>query len=436
MSDQDSVMRTYRFVIDEHDKPIYRTLLDLTRVSKDLYNQSLFFIRKKLDKTGKFISKYDLIKEISVLQNLDGEINYRKLPSQSSQQTIFICHGAVSSYFKALKAWKKDPSKFKARPEFPKFLKKDGHQVLCLTNQVCSIHENVITFGKRALGEEDKISIPEKEFYKYEKFWMNNNAKTMREKKLFQQIRVVPQSRGDFFNIEICYNKDKELVPLLSNRAIAVDIGVNNLMTVVSNFGDPPFIINGKPLKSINQFFNKKKAEMSSALNKRGLMTSKRIRKLFRKRNAKVSDYMHKASRHLIGYCLKNRISKIVVGYNPEWKVGVQIGKVNNQNFVMIPFHSLISKIEYKAEDHGIEVVKIEEGYTSKCSALDLEPIKKHERYKGRRLSRGVFKASNGQIINADVNGSLNILRKVVGDSFVNKSDNLLGVPDNITMDY
>jgi len=434
VSDQDSVIRTYRFVIDEHDKPIYRTLLDLTRVSKDLYNQSLFFLRKRLDETGKFMSKYDLSKEIATLENLEGEINYKKLPSQSSQQTIFICHGAVSSYFRALKVWKKDPSKFKARPEFPKFLKKDSHQVLCLTNQVCSIHENVITFGKRALGAEVRISIPEKEFDKYQKFWMNNNARRMRDKKLFNQIRVVPQANADYFNIEICYNRDKELVQLNSDRAIAVDIGVNNLMTVVSNFDDIPFIINGKPLKSINQFFNKKKAEMSSALNKRGLMTSKRIRKLFRKRNAKVSDYMHKASRHLIEYCLESKISKIVIGYNAEWKVGVQIGKINNQNFVMIPFHSLISKIEYKAELHGIEVVRITEGYTSKCSALDLEPIKKHEKYVGRRLHRGLFKASNGQVINADVNGSLNILRKAIGDSFVHEGANLIKNPIKITM--
>jgi len=434
MSDNGNLMRTYRFVIDEHDKPIYKQLLNLTRISKDLYNQSLFVLRKDLDETKKFISKFDLMKKMSTVPNLDNEINYRKLPAQASQQTIMLCHGAVSSYFKALKAWKKDPSKFKAQPRFPSFVKKDGHQVLTLTNQTASMKENVITFGKRVFGDEIKISIPEKEYEKYKNLWIDSEERLARNRKLFQQIRVVPQQGGDYFNIEICYYRAKETVVLNSDNAIAVDIGVNNLMTVVSNFDDIPFIINGKPLKSINQYFNKKKAEMSSDLNKKGLFTSKRLRKLFRKRNAKVSDYMHKASKYLIDYCIINQVSKIVVGYNPEWKVGVQIGKVNNQNFVMIPFHSLISKIEYKAETYGMEVIKIGESYTSKCSALDLEPVKKHEKYKGRRVHRGLFKASDGQVINADVNGSINILRKEIGDDFVSEAINLQENPVKFTM--
>ena len=215
---------------------------------------------------------------------------------------------------------------------------------------------------------------------------------------MFQQIRIVPQQGSDYFNIEICYYRPKEDSVLDPGKAIAVDIGVNNLMTVVSNFDDIPFIINGRPVKSINQYFNKKKAEMSSDLNKNGLFTSKRLRKLFRKRNAKMHDYMHKASKHLIDYCLLNQVSKVIIGYNPEWKVGVQIGKVNNQNFVMIPFHSLISKIEYTAELHGIEGEKVRETYTSKCSSLDLEPIQKQEKYMGRRVHRGLFNLLMAQL--------------------------------------
>jgi len=432
--EENQVTRSYRFIIDNNDKPIFKQLLGVTKVSKDIYNQALYQMKQSMNE-DKFLSKFDLAQLLRHTTNLEGDLNYLKLPAQSSQQTVYMAHQTVTSFFAAIKAWKKDPSKFREKPGFPNFLKKDGHQVMTVTCQTAKMEENTITFRAQGWDHPLKISIPEKEFLKYKKFLMNEGENLLaNQKNRFKQIRIVPKYNGDYFAIEIVYKRDVEEHDLDEDKSIAVDIGVNNLMTVTSNFDSLPFIINGRPVKSINQYFNKKKATITSELNLNGHWTSKKLRKLHRKRNAKVDDYLHKASRHLIQYCLDNKISKIFIGYNEQWKNGVEIGKVNNQNFVMIPFHALIGKIEYKAELVGITVEKIKESHTSKCSALDLEPIEHHETYLGRRINRGLFEASDGRRINADVNGSLNILRRAVGDEFMSSIENILKNPTKITM--
>lgn len=179
-----------------------------------------------------------------------------------------------------------------------------------------------------------------------------------------------------------------------------------------------PLLINGRPLKSYNWFWNKNKARLQSELKEKFL--SKRITKLTFDRNNKVNDYLHKASRLLINKALENEVTSIVIGYNQGWKNEINIGKKNNQNFVNIPYEKLIDFIHYKAEENGIRVIMVKEEYTSKCSSLDKEEIRKHETYIGNRVKRGLFKTSNRLEINADVNGSLNILRKVIGDDFIN----------------
>ena len=175
-----------------------------------------------------------------------------------------------------------------------------------------------------------------------------------------------------------------------------------------------PILINGKPLKSINQYYNKKLANLKSKLRNEK-KTSKRIKSLTNKRNNKVNDYLHKTSRLITNYLVSNNINTLVVGKNKEWKQDVNIGKKNNQNFVQIPHSRLIDMLLYKCKLRGINVIITEESYTSKCSFLDDEGIKKHKVYKGNRIKRGLFKSSEGVLINADVNGSLNILKKVVG---------------------
>ena len=197
---------------------------------------------------------------------------------------------------------------------------------------------------------------------------------------------------------------------------LGIDIGLDNLASCVSNTGSC-FIINGRPLKSINQYYNKRLSYLKSKL-KDNKHTSKQIRSLTNKRNNKIKDYLHKASRILVNHVVSNGINTIIIGHNKYWKQEINIGKRNNQNFVSIPFNMFISMVSYKATLEGINVKIVEESYTSKCSFLDNEQICKHESYKGRRIKRGLFKTSFGKIINADINGAFNIIRKSEKESF------------------
>lgn len=207
----------------------------------------------------------------------------------------------------------------------------------------------------------------------------------------------------------------KDLMPDNGNY-LGIDIGLDNLASCVSNNGSC-FIINGRPLKSINQYYNKRLAFLKSKL-KDNKQISKQIRSLTNKRNNKIKDYLHKASRILINHVVSNGINTIIIGHNKYWKQEINIGKRNNQNFVSIPFNMFISMISYKATLEGVNVKIVEESYTSKCSFLDNERICKHESYKGRRTKRGLFKTSFGKIINADINGAFNIIRKSEKESF------------------
>ena len=226
------------------------------------------------------------------------------------------------------------------------------------------------------------------------------------------EVRILP--RNNHHIIEIVYKvEEKELKPD-NGRYASIDLGLNNLVTIGSNVVKP-FIINGKPLKSINQYWNKEVARLQSLLkgNKR---TSKRINNITLKRNNKIKDYLHKSSRLLVNFLVSNNISTLVVGYNEEWKQNINIGRRNNQSFVGIPFYIFIKQLEYKCRLEGINVILTEESYTSKCSFLDNEPLRKHSNYIGKRIKRGLFRSAKNKIINADLNGSLNILRKVIGE--------------------
>jgi len=194
-------------------------------------------------------------------------------------------------------------------------------------------------------------------------------------------------------------------------------LGLNNLMTCYDTKNNNSLIVNGKPVKSINQFYNKKRAYIQSKLIKNhNKYNSNRLNNLTLKRNNKIQDYLHKSSRFIVNYCVKNDISNLVVGYNKEWKQEINIGKRNNQNFINLPHYKMLYMLEYKCKLEGINFIQNEESYTSKCSALDLETLNKHDNYLGKRVKRGLFITSKGIKINADLNGALNILRKVAPD--------------------
>lgn len=226
--------------------------------------------------------------------------------------------------------------------------------------------------------------------------------------------------------MEIVYEIEVPEQPLESNRIAGIDIGIDNLATVGNNIGKQPFIINGRPLKSINQYYNKETSAIQSSLKlNHDKNWSNKLQQLTDKRNNKIDDYIHKSSKKIVDWCIENEIDTIIIGKNKNWKQEVNIGKINNQNFTQIPMASFIHKIKYKAENIGIKVVETEESYTSGTSFLDGElPIKENYN-KSRRVTRGLFKSNGGELINADLNGAYQIIKKAFPNAF---ADGIEGV--------
>lgn len=392
-------MRLVYKYIYKGNKADTERILHYCEVSKNLYNQALYTVKQSL-KENKFLFYNDIEKLMKESKNLEGEINYRLMPkAQSAQQCLKVLDKSLKSYFKAVKDWVKHKDKYKGKPMFPQY--KKGYNQLILTSQCCQIKENYISLQK-----DLKIFIPQ---------WDKYGNKLLK----FNQVRINPLRNGKVIEIEIIYESDITNANLDYDKCCSVDLGVDNLITIVSE-NEQPIIYNGKQIKSINQLFNKCLAERKSKLdncNKAKRRTSKRIQNLYEKRKNKMSDLMHKVSRNIIRYMLSKKIGTIVVGYNRGWKDCIRIGKRNNQTFVQIPYETLIGYLRYKCKMNGIRLIEIEESYTSKCDALAMETIEKHEVYQGKRIRRGLYQSSVGKLINADVNGALNIMRKVFNDS-------------------
>lgn len=264
------------------------------------------------------------------------------------------------------------------------------------------------------------------------------------QKKLSQQIKsyIKDKPQGEdlaHFNrllLEISLPLPFALTPSQTNkldhsRVAGIDIGLDNLASITSNHINlKPVLINGRPLKSINQYYNKKRAQLSSRLKEK--KTSRRLQNLAQKRNNIIDDYLHKSSRYIIDLLISHQIGTLVIGKNDGWKQKINIGKKNNQNFVFLPHAQFIKKLHYKAVLAGIHVLIQEESYTSKCSFLDFEDIKKHKKYLGRRTSRGIFKSKQGIKLNADINASANIIRKAIPDAFANGIEGIVVFPKRI----
>ena len=364
-----------------------------------LYNQGRHFINEHYKKESKFLSYCDLDK---LLKNLTELNYYRQMcKSQVAQQCLRQLNSNYTSYFKALKDYKKYPSKYKGMPEKPKF--KNKQNGITFTYQSIKIKGQFIVINK-----EHKVHIPN-EVYKEEL----NNFKTISFIPFYNRIKVV-----------IVYETKELNKDLNLDEYLSIDLGMNNLCSCVSK--DDCFILNGKPLKSINQYFNKELSKLKSERPLKGdkqdyNYNSFKIKNLSLKRELKITDMLHKASKYLVNYCVKHKIGTIVFGRNKEWKDSIQLGKQTNQNFVSIPFYKLLKMLEYKCKMIGINLVTQEESYTSKCDALTFEEVKCHEKYKGSRIKRGLFLSSIGKVLNADINGALNILRKYLHLKEVNE---------------
>jgi len=221
--------------------------------------------------------------------------------------------------------------------------------------------------------------------------------------------------------LEIVYDVPERDLKLNPNRIIGIDLGIENIVTIANNIGLPPIIVKGNALKSLNQFYNKLRAEYQSCSGLGDQFKETiRLARLTKKRMNQLNDVFHKLSRQIVQYCIQNNCGMIIIGYNPLWKQQSNLGRHNNQNFVAIPFAKLISKIQYKAQLVGITVILHDEAYTSKCSFLDKESIGFHSEYCGKRIKRGLFRSRAGVFLNADVNSAYNHIRNVVPTAFAN----------------
>lgn len=364
---------------------MYDELDKMTFLSKNLYNQALYRIRQFYFDNKKYLGYSKLAHEFAFSRQID----YVALPTKVSQRVLKQVDKNFMSFFGSLKS-----PKVNHRISIPKYLDKNGRNILTFTNQAISTKELKLGFLKLS-GCENKIKVLHRDI---------------------QQVRVVP--KGNHFVVEIIYSQETPNFVDNSNY-VGIDLGLNNLAAVGGNIINP-VIINGRPLKSINQFYNQKLSKLKSRQDicKSKNVNKCRIQTLTDKRNNKVKDYLHKASRILVNHLVSNGVSVIIIGHNKEWKQDISMGKANNQNFVQIPFNTFIQMITYKAELEGIKVMQREESYTSKCSFADNEEIHRHENYVGSRIKRGLFKTKNGYLVNADLNGALNILKKEIPNAF------------------
>ena len=362
--------------------PFYNECDNLTFLAKNLYNSTLYFQRDSFFNKD-FKNYYDVNRVFTHTNQKD----YRALPSKVSKQVQMLVDKSFKSYFALVK--KKSNGDYSRKVKIPGYLNKTGGRC-------------VVPYTK------DALSLKEEGFVKLSK--TSIAIKTKLSRKDIKAARIVP--KGNHFVIEILYKAMKK--PSKSNkpkRLAFVDPGLNNLLTVTSNCFNP-ILYNGKPLKSINQLSNKNIALLKSKLSEKGLRTSSSLQSIYSKRSRRLTNLLHEITTQLVNHLDSYNIDTVIFGYNIGQKQDINLGKVTNQNFVQIPFTQLMQLLKYKCELRGIRFIETEESYTSKCSFLDEESICKHSNYQGKRSKRGLFETSNGKLINADVNGSLNIGRK------------------------
>lgn len=372
----------------------YSLLQSFCHKAKNLYNHANYIVRNTFVTSNKWIRYAELDK---LLRADEDYPDYKEMPTaQTAQQLLRLLDSNWKAFFSSIKDWKAHKDKYNGRPRLPKYLKKDRYQVLTLTNQNCKLKDGVLHFPRVFEGFTIKPQFV-------------NKANFVS----FQQVRLIPHK--DRIVVELIYNISVDESKGNNNRFIGIDIGVNNLATICNNVGLPAFAINGRPLKSINQHYNKlisRYQEICKRMNARDY--SNRMNKLTEKRNARIDSYLHKASRMIVNYCEQNQINTIVIGKNPEWKQNSKLSKRINQSFVQIPFTRFINMIQYKAEELGIAVILTEESYTSGTSFIDNEDPIKENYNKARRIKRGLFISNEDIAINADLNGAYQILKKVI----------------------
>lgn len=388
---------TEQHIISKND-PRYAVIDEAAFKSKNLYNAALYLIRQTYIHEGKYLN-YNAIQKC-----MRSHETYKALPAKVSQQVLMQLAHDWENFFKAYHTYSLDRSKFLGCPKLPKYKHKTkGRNILTYTLQ--SIRGGQSKKGiTRGIIQPSRLPI-----------------EIQTKQKNVNQVRIVP--RKGFYVVEVVYNKEIKQSPVNPVYYAGIDIGMNNLVALTSNKPDfRSVLVNGRPVKSINQFYNKRKAELQKKLGHTN--TTKRMERMMNKRNRRIDHYMHTVSKQIIDMLVKEGIGVLCIGKNDGWKQKINIGKRNNQNFVQIPHARFIAMLMYKAELVGITVKITEESYTSKASLLDLDPLpirtnddEKHA-FSGKRVKRGLYRASDGRKLNADINGAGNIIRKVAPDAF------------------
>lgn len=379
-------------------KDDYKTMKELCRIAKNLTNQAIYNIRQYYFTEGEYLNYQ---KNYALLKTSD---NYKLLNSNMAQQILKEVDCSFKSFFGLLKLAKKGKYSFKDC-KLPNYLPKDGYTTLIIGFVRLNGNKLILPFSNtyKKTHQSVEITIPP----------------VLLDKKI-KEIRIIPKANARFFEIQYIYETECIQRNLNTKNALAIDLGINNLVTAVSSKGNT-FIIDGKRLKSINQWYNKEIARLQSIKDRQhyGERPTNKQKSITLNRNNKVNDYMSKVARKVIDYCILNDIGTLVVGYNETFQQSSNIGKTNNQTFVNIPYGKLREKLEYLCRLNNIVYMKQEESYTSKASFWDKDTIPvynadnpKQYVFSGKRIHRGLYQCANGKTLNADVNGALNILNK------------------------
>ncbi len=376
------------------DKQTYRLLRVLCHLSKNLYNYALYHIRQHYFNTQQYLryeSVYHIVKENK---------NYRLLPSQVAQQTVQAVDEAFESFFGLLEAKRK--WKTEQRVSLPKYLPKDGMFLLMFPKDQFKIEGNRL---RLSLGRG---------FYKeFGVRYLYFDPASYGSGKKIKEVRILPRFHGRWFEIEYVYEEVTQSYKLDRNKYLSIDLGLDNFASVVDTIGTA-FIIEGRYIKSVNRWYNKERARLQSIYSKQGIKYGSKLAKISLKRQHVVDNFLDQAVSLIIKHCLNNQIGTIVIGKMKDIKQEINLGKVNNQNFVGIPYEKFKKKLEAKCEYYGIGYKEVDESYTSQtCGRCGVVR-------KSNRKYRGLYVCKNcGYVVNADINGAMNILGKVAGESVV-----------------
>ena len=387
---------TLRQQVKHLSKNEFRNLKYLSHIAKNLTNEAIYNVRQHYFNNKKYLSYNENYK---MLKNSE---NYKKLNSNMAQQILKEVDESFKSFFALLKLAKN--GQYNGKIKLPNYLDKDGFTTL------------VIGFVRL---KDDMLIVPYSNSFKKTHQEVKIKLPSVLKDKKIKEIRIIPKQHSRYFEIQYIYEVEEVQRDLNKENVLGIDLGIDNLCTCVTNTG-ASFIIDGRKLKSTNQYYNKINAKLQSIKDKQKIeRTTLRQKRITRKRNNRINDYLSKAARTIVNYCLNNDIGKLVLGYNEDFQRNSNIGSINNQNFVNISYGKLRDKLIYLCKLYGIEFKLQEESYTSKASFFDGDEIPIYDKenlqeyvFSGKRIKRGLYQTSAGKLINADCNGALNILRK------------------------